>query len=350
MVHRLRNSDAATDASRPDARMADFVVQGYVEQLVATIRRLTERSSAPPAGELGSRHQAEVVGTIFDTLCRREFCYLSKARAVVYRRDIDEKLTRRVLAGEALRFYYDIGGGYHASLDPSRDALRFDVGFAELCVLRQIASFIWEIRAAYQPGAHFSLVVDNLCACLVNDIPTSRTSEYCAQLRALIVRLGLEQHVDVLVESERFDLDQYKNRDVESIVVGDPRPTPREIENASRFVGRECGPHEAAQRIELYRLISQESERLIDSVIDGVHMTQRATEKTFGFRSFPGGAARIQTGLLGVMFQGAETLRPVLITSRTRGDYAHFRTVLLEHSLCCYVPSVTLAIRNSHES
>jgi len=121
-----------------------------------------------------------------------------------YREPVLELLAASVRRREPLGFYYDIGGGYHASIRPGSEAVSFDVGLAELFVLSQAAKFAARVSRLYPVGVRFTLVVDNLCALLVNDIPVARTLGYCAALRELIRSVGLNPLIDVLVESEHF--------------------------------------------------------------------------------------------------------------------------------------------------
>src|SRR5262245_28655979 len=250
----------------------------------------------------------------FAILTRREFTYLSKARANTYRASILGQLAAAANTGRPLRFYYDIGGGYRAGIDRYRRELSFSPGLGELLALRQITLFDQHLRAVYAPGAKFSLVVDNVCALLVNDVPLHRTSSYCTELRALIGALDMETHTDLLVESEHFSPDDYQ---VGSYPVPVSLPGPNAIENVSRFLGRTCNASEASERIARYAAVSAETEKMLSSIISGVRMTQRATPSTFGFRSFPGGDSRIQSGDVILAFRHHDRIEPRLLTSQS---------------------------------
>ena len=50
--------------------------------------------------------------------------------------------------------------------------------------------------------------------------------------------------------------------------------------------------------MERYRRTGLVTGLLLDRLVRGVHMTQRATGATLGFRPFPGGNQRTQTGEL----------------------------------------------------
>ena len=254
-----------------------------------------------------------IADAIFKLLSHREFTYLSKARASSYRAAIVAHLVRDVTAKQPIRFYYDIGGGYRAGTDRRR-ALSFSPGLGELFALRQITRFDRQVRAVYPPGARFWLVVDNVAARLVNDIPLHRTAAYCGELRGIIRNLGLEPRVDLLVESEHFSLDDYA---VDTRAAATEVPSPAAVENVARFLGRECEVSEAMERIARYRAVSDETERRLQSRIDGVRMTQRATASTFGFRSFPGGDSRLQSGDVIVTYRHPDRIVPRLATSRS---------------------------------
>ncbi|HEY7203051.1 MAG TPA: hypothetical protein VIA61_02070 [Methylomirabilota bacterium] len=252
--------------------------------------------------------------SVFARLTRREFTYLSKAGSSSYRAAIVPRLVRDAAARRPLRFYYDIGGGYRAGIDGRRRALSFSPGLGELLALRQITRFDRQVRPAYPPGVRFTLVVDNICAHLVNDIPLHRTAAYCAELRGMIGRLQLEERVDLLVESEHFSPEDYA---VDTRGAALPVPSRAAVENVARFLGRECEAAEAAERIARYRVVSDETERQLRSLVDGVRMTQRATASTFGFRCFPGSDSRLQSGDVILACLHQDRIEPRLVTSQS---------------------------------
>jgi hypothetical protein len=261
-------------------------------------------------------------GEIFDLVTSRRFCYLGRARTAPYREEVAELVGRRVAGGEPLRFFYDIGPGYHATTRPGSQPLNFEVGLSELLILFQISSLCRRLSAIYPPGAHFWLVIDNLCALRTNDVPLELTEGYCARLRALVRECGLGEYVDLVVESEEFDLGEYDALLAEL----EPRPlasspTPDAVANVERFLGRRCSVDEAAERIERYRRTGAVTERLLDRLVRGVHMTQRATAATLGFRPFPGGDSRTQCGEVVLTRESNGKARPVLLTSRNVDEY-----------------------------
>lgn len=259
---------------------------------------------------------------VFEILTSRPFCYLSKIRSSRYAEQCIHSLNQAIGRDKPLPFYYDIGGGYHASIRPGQDELSYDVGLAELLIIFQIVSFISLIENIYPPGAKFNLVIDNVCAWLVNDISIEKTLFYCQSYRSLIDRLNLSKHVTLLVESEHFSPIDYSALDKrESDFSLNERLTLQDLGNVSRFLGRPCDSVEASERFSRYKRMSLSSERLLNTLIHGVHMTQRATDTTPCFRSFPGGDSRIQCGDVGITLNALGRLHPVLLTSTNIDHY-----------------------------
>jgi hypothetical protein len=283
---------------------------------------------------------------IFDLLTSQRYNYLGRLRSEVYRDPVLASVSRDVAENRPVRFYYDLGGGYRASLQPGKAGLIFDVGLAELLALHQVASFCNAVQTIYPPGARFTLVIDNLCALLTNDIPVECTERYVHGLRALIAEVGLDERVDVLVESERLPTAAYEAEFARiEPFTGNPEPTAAEIDNVARFLGRPCTVPEAAARIERYRRASQTTERLLEPVIDGVHLLQRAAPGMPCFRSFPGGDQRIQAGDVALGHNANGKLRPVLLTSRNIGCY-RLLGVACPGILAAAVPEVIYAMRS----
>ena len=294
------------------------------EQLNAYLERLMSGFPGPAAADAGAIDLATVPERVFDVLTGRDFCYLSKARVATYREPVLELLAASVRRREPLGFYYDIGGGYHASIRPGSEAVSFDVGLAELFVLSQAAKFAARVSRLYPVGVRFTLVVDNLCALLVNDIPVARTLGYCAALRELIRSVGLNPLIDVLVESEHFsaaDLERARA----ATWSGPIALTRKQHENVARFLGRLCDEREAQDRTRRYAEVIDASDGLLAPLIPGVHMTQRATNATICFRPFPGGDSRIQCGEVAMTTNSKLRLYPMLLTSANVADYAYRR-------------------------
>jgi hypothetical protein len=189
-------------------------------------------------------------------------------------------------------------------------------------VLAQIGSFCNRVCGIYPPGARFVLVIDNVCGLMTNDIPLADTALYCTALRRLIAETGMDNRVSVLVESEEFDLADYR-MDAARLAadVAALHPTDDDLENVRRFLGRWCDNAEALQRIAKYRQAGEMTERMLEGVVRGVRMTQRATGGTLGFRPFPGGDSRTQVGEVAIGPNAKGALRPLLLTSRNVGRY-----------------------------
>jgi hypothetical protein len=269
---------------------------------------------------------ARLPALIFEIQTRREFCYLSNGRVQRYRPSAEKWIERWVRQGGPVHYYLDIGGGYHASLRPGIEDVSFDIGLGELLLLLQIHRFKQRVQRVYAQGVHFSLVIDNLCAHLINDIEVARTSAYCARLRELIDRLSLSRDVDLFVESEHFSVDHFERLRAETPVVPlAATVTRKEHETVERFLGRACDFTEVAERFARYRDITRISGQLIDARIDGLHMTQRATPDTICFRAYPGGDSRMQSGQVALKTTVEGDVRPILLTSHNEQEYDWYR-------------------------
>jgi hypothetical protein len=268
---------------------------------------------------------------VFGLLAHRRFSYLGRTKAERYRPLVMPSIRRDLADDRPVRFFFDIGPGYHASPEPGTAGLSFDVGLAELLMLRQVVSFDAALRAHHPAGARFSLVIDNLCGLYTNDIPLVSTHGYVRRLRALIDKLRVGDVVDLLVESEWFTQAEY---DAAYAAVA-PQP-PRgdlgadDLENVARFLGRPCTPEEAAERVERYRRAGIVTEALLARVVRGIRLTQRATDATMAFRSFPGGAQRMQVGEIVLEHAQGAPPRPILLTSRNRAAYDLTRVAMPE--------------------
>jgi hypothetical protein len=288
------------------------------------IANLMSRLRAEPGADQAVANDAEALAAgIFMILTGREYCYLSRTRTSPYRDSVVGILAASIRDGEPLRFYYDLGAGYHASIQPEVSGLVFDAGFSELCVLVQIASFCNQVTERYPPGATFQLVIDNVCGLLTNDIPIKSTAGYCVQLRRLIDQTGMDDRVSLLVEAEEFALSEYRVDPARLAAdAAAMHPSPDDFENVRRFLGRSCDDAEALERMARYRQAGELTERMLERVVHGVRMTQRATGGTLGFRPFPGGDSRTQVGEVAISPNSKGALRPILLTSRNVGRYS----------------------------
>ena len=285
-----------------------------------------------------------LAGELFAVLTSRAFSYLGRSKAERYRDAVVTSLQKRMATGGPFRFFYDIGPGYHATTRPGVLPLCFYVGLSELLILRQVNGLCRRLGELYSPGARFFLVLDNLCALRTNDIPLDLTEGYARQLRRLIGELRMSSRVELIVESEVFDIGEY-DRLLAGIEGEAPaaEPSPEAVDNVARFLGRPCTSSEAADRMERYRRASLVTGQLLDRLVKGVHMTQRATGATLGFRPFPGGDQRTQAGEVVMSRNSSGRLRPMLLTSRNVEDY-DCRRLELSGLLPAPMTHVTLAL------
>jgi hypothetical protein len=315
----------------------DAAIASFLQKVMLDI-------SSSPNGSVDALRRQAVPGRVFDILTSRDFCYLSKSRVAAYREHILRLIAGAVHASEPIPFFYDLGGGYHAATSPGKDHLSFDVGLAELLVLRQVSSFAAKVRHVYVPGVTFTIVIDNVAALLINDIPIEKTVRYCERFRELIRQAGMSVPVDVLVESEHFTA-----ADLQHLIDADAgrwsRPqvlTRQQHANVERFLGRVCSAEEALERAARYQPVIEASERLLERLISGVHATQRASDTTICFRPFRGGDSRIQSGEVVLTRNTRGTLHPILLTSQKTARYSLSRHRFPE-LLPPVIPHVTYA-------
>lgn len=151
-------------------------------------------SSALATSQAALEHVLQVLGG-------RRFIHLSRTQAQPYLARMREPLQADVDAGRPLRFCYDLGPGYHASVEPDFTGLRLLPALGELLVLRQIHAFGCGVARVYAPGVHFSLVIDDLCAWVTNDVAPIHTARFIHRLKALVRDVGMQDRVSVLSES-----------------------------------------------------------------------------------------------------------------------------------------------------
>lgn len=265
---------------------------------------------------------------IFTVLSHRRFTHLSRHQSEKYRANIESNLEIDIRLGRSLHFFYDLGPGYHASLRSDFRDLRFEPGLGELLALRQISILAKEVLRVYAPGVRFGIVIDDLCAEVVNDVPIYQTSSYLEKFDSLISTLGMQDWVKIVAESrilshERFhDSFIKKNVSVKDLNLESSRV---QMENVSRFVGRLCSHQEVVEYLQRYQAAQDTSKSMMTEHLTGVRMTQRATDSEFGFRSFAGGDARHQCGEVDIeVSEDLTALKPVLTT---HVNYARHRRV-----------------------
>jgi hypothetical protein len=300
----------------PDGQAELPALKGYLETLMSGLHPAAATpDDAADSGQMPER--------VFEVLTSRDFCYLSKTRVAPYRPSILAHVVESQRRASPVHFFYDLGGGYHASTRPGHEDVSFEVGLAELFVLSQISCFSARATRFYPHGVRFSLVIDNMCALLINDIPLSSTLAYCDKLRRLIRELRLDALVDVLVESEHISTSDFDRAQDQATTDAHPvELTRKQHDNVERFLGRPCDETEASERTRKYLSVIDVSERLLQPLIEGVHMTQRATDATICFRPFPGADSRIQCGEVVLTRNSKQKLHPILMTSSNRPGYS----------------------------
>ena len=290
--------------------------------MLAIMSSFTQNILAANPQEIDAKQTA---ADVFHIITGRNYSHLSRGKAGKYKDAIIRYIEQDVQLGKPATFFYDLGPGYHASLHPGQMDLSFGIGLSELFVLYQISEFSREVSEVYSKGAQFFIIIDNLCALATNDIPTEKTLQYCAELRSLIEETGSQKNIQLLVESELFEETDYPRLELAVNTTSDQFLSEAEIENVSRFVGRHCGMSEALARINIYDKACEVTENNLTRVVTGVRLTQRATENTLGFRSFPGGDSRVQAGEIAITHNKKGKLGPTFLTSRNIGEYDQYR-------------------------
>jgi len=265
---------------------------------------------------------AALPARVFETLASRELCSLSLGRVAGSRDAVVASVARALRRSEPIHFYYGLGGGYATSFrSPSAPRVP-EVGLAEILLLRQATELAARVSPLYPAGVRFSLVIDNLSAYLVEDVPVTQTLAYCRKLRQLVDDLGLSALTDLIVTSEYFSVSDF----AEVWPSGGDVPNVGALTNKPhRGAGRDAlGVGEAADA-ELVRrahAARQAAEQLLAPMIRGVYLTGRTTVESLGFRPFPGGESCAERGEVVLTRKGRTALGPMVLTSATHADYA----------------------------
>ncbi len=259
---------------------------------------------------------------VFETLVSREFCSLSLGRVAGSRDAVVASVARALRRSEPIHFYYGLGGGYATSFRSPSASRVPEVGLAEVLLLRQATELAARIGALYPPGVRFSLVIDNLSAYLVEDVPVAQTLVYCRKLRQLVDDLGLSALTELIVTSEYFTVSDF----AEAWPSGGDVPDVGALTNKPHGIaGRQAVGVDEAADAELVRRVHaarQAAEQLLAPMIRGVYLTGRTRLETLGFRPFPGGQAGAERGEVVLTRKGRTALGPMVLTSATHADYA----------------------------
>lgn len=316
----------------PDARTRVALEEGLALQVRSYLTALLRDfdGAGPAVDAPAARAVAASLDQVLVILASRRFTHLSRQQSLAHLARMRAPLLADMSAGRPLRFAYDLGPGYHASVRDDFGALCFVPGLGELLALRQIALLDQAVSAVYPPGVDFSLVIDDLCAWASNGVSTDLTANYVQRLQALVAAVGLQHKVHVLAESAVVSTTDYGCAvDRTSLPAWTGAVTAADQENVSRFVGRACSVSEASAYLARYQRAQAVSDALMAKHLPGVRLTQRSTAQCLGFRCFAGSDMRLQTGEVDLLVTeresargaGTESLRPCLITSRNAAQH-----------------------------
>ncbi|PIN86370.1 hypothetical protein COV19_05240 [Candidatus Woesearchaeota archaeon CG10_big_fil_rev_8_21_14_0_10_44_13] len=305
-------------------------LENYISSILAIFNRKCPKDgglAAPTGNEQAGLTESgltesEISRNLFRVLTSSEFNYLGKGRSACYKEGIERAVISSLRQNKPLDIYLDLGGGYHASMDLKNPVSVFDTGLGELLVLHQIKAFAERADLVYPYGIRFHIIIDNMCANLVNGIPLERTLDYCSKFRSLISSLGMSDLADIVAESENFDRASYDRAVIGKKEASLCLPTRQQHENVMRFSGKKCTLGESMMMIQRYKGIIEVSESLLANMVKGsIHLTQRHTDSTICFRAFPGGDSRIQCGQVVVGYTKETKEYPFLLTSRCFEKY-----------------------------
>jgi hypothetical protein len=280
------------------------------------LETLLSEPTTPGITRLTSTGMALLPHRLFETLASREFCSLSLGRVTGCRDAVIARVTRALHRVEPIHFYYGLGGGYATSVRSGTPQRGSEVGLAELLLLRQVTQLAARVRQFYPVGIRFSLVIDNLSAHLVEDVPVHDTLAYCRNLRRAVDDLGLQALTDLLVTSEYFSVADFAEAWPRGAGVPDIAALTNKPQGRASVQPHEAG-EESARRDDAAR---QAAERLLAPMIRGVNLTERTTG-SLGFRPFPGGEASVERGEVVLTRAGRTALAPMRLTAANHADY-----------------------------
>ena len=309
----LPHLTSATLAAPPSASMegAYNLIHLFLDACISEIHLAFK---SPPHAETGTGSTAPE--KILKVLLGHEFNYQSKGRAKHLQMDLLKVLGNVVASGKKLPIYFLFHGGYRAAVGGAPLAHVFAPDITELMLIYQIARLEQRIRAVYPPGVSFSIVINNGVAAFTNGIAYARTNDYVWRLRQLISRLGAQESVWVLNQSE---LGSFEDRMRGIDIVPKPEINPVDYGVVQRFLGRTCSVEEACLKIATYEkaeMVWGTQVRAIVAADGGIFCRQVAHPACLSFRPFPGGAIRVQNGTLAFRLGDARPV-PVFVTPLT---------------------------------
>jgi hypothetical protein len=211
-----------------------------------------------------------------------------------------------------------------------------EVGLGEVLLLRQVTQLAARVRQFYPVGIRFSLLIDNLSAFLVEDVAMTSTLAYCRNLRRLVDDLGLSGMTDLIVTSECFSVADFAEAWPRGAGVPDIAVLTTKTRPADRVCRGEAEDGECGRRIQAAH---HAADRLLAPMIRGVHLSERATTGSLGFRPYPGGEASRERGEIVLTRAGRTALTPMRLTAANHADYQVER-----HAIAGLVPSAAIEV------
>lgn len=294
------------------------IVTKWINTHCEVIRSVYSKSSLQQE-VLNSASPEDTVDQILKILIHRTFNYQSKKNLHKIINNVKQKLLKHIKKRERIKIFLLYNGGYRSSFIRHQNSLIFEPDQTELMLLYQIALLNNKINAVYNYGIEFNIVVNNGVAKWVNDISIELTEHYANQIRKMIMSFGAENSMRVLLQSELRDFSPDLSIDP---LVPKASVTDQEHLIVERFLGKPCSKKEAEYYSALYILGETKWAEDLAPIIhakNGIVMRQVGHPEMLSFRSFPGGAIRIQNGTLGFQYIN-EKLRPKLFTSKFKEE------------------------------
>jgi hypothetical protein len=291
--------------------------------LVSVLRQYLETLLPQPSGSPSTRLTSTGIGVlpdrVFETLVSRELCSLSLGRVAPFRDAVVASVKRALHRVEPIHFYYGLGGGYATTVRSGAAQRVSDVGLGELLLLGQVTQLAGRMRQLYPVGIRFSLIIDNLGAYLLQDVPVPETLAYCRNLRRLIDDLGLQSWTDLIVTSEYFSVADFAAAWPDGAGVASLAALTNKSPGRKLVQPEAVEDAEGARRIHAAR---QAAEQLLSPMIRGVQLTAGTTTGSLGFRPFAGGDASRERGEVVLTRARRTAVSPLLLTEANGSQYA----------------------------
>jgi hypothetical protein len=283
----------------------------------------------------------KISSEVFKILSSREFTYFTRVKSEPYRTAICSKIENLYNAKKQLVFYFNLGGGYHAKVSGELD---FEPGLSELLAIFQIKKFLNKISDIYPFGVYFEIIIDNRCAEFANEISIENTVRYSNKLKEIIRKLRLNEEIKVVLESDLVSKEDLNDKILSLEKSPVYKITDKDRQNASRF-SDSADTSKKDTCVEKYKVINKISRDLSSEYSkNGIHLTQRPTERSFPFRSFPGGDSKIQCGKVALLSENGDIKRPVLITTNNIENFNLSKINLSEKFV---IPNLLVAVNKN---